>query len=286
MAEIKLKEVRHLITYDCPLRCLHCYMSAGEHADVKPLQFTQEQADRFYGFFRPAVVSATGGEPLLQYDLVKILARATQKSGGALELVTNGLLLNKERVDELNGLNEKLFYQISIDGPKNYHDYLRQKVGAYNSAMRAIDLCSASGRLTKVRMTVTPQNEDKIAEVLKELDNLGRDNIKLVMRPIITAGRARVNGIRFGENFSGEVKYGGIAKHVGIETTDNLGKCGCGVDTIAIDPKGDIYPCCYMVFTPRFLMGNMLDGFESIGQQQEFANYEGTCYARHMGIKT
>ena len=284
--KIKLKEARHLLTYDCPLACLHCYMSAGEHSEVKPLKFSQEQADKFYGFFKPEVVSATGGEPLMQYDLVKILARATEKYNGALELVTNGLLLNADKVKELNSLNKNLFYQISLDGTREYHDKLRQRKGAYDSAINAIDLASSSGRLTKVRMTVTPENQSQIEEVAKFLDSYKRDNIRLVMRPIIASGRAKVNNLGFGPEFSGKLdSFDYNLNHVKIETTDNLGKCGCGIDTIALDPKGDIYPCCYMVFTPKFKIGNLLDDFENLRQHEEFVNFKGTCYARHSGMQ-
>lgn len=280
---MELKEIRHLITYDCILRCLHCYMSAGEHEGVEAMQFSQEEADNFYGFFKPKVVSATGGEPLRELELVRKLARSTAKYGGSLELVTNGLLLTEEIVKELNDLNEKTFYQISLDGTKEYHDFLRNRKGAYEGAKRAIGLASNSGRLTKVRMTVTEGNFGQVPEIINELDGYQKGNISLVMRPVIYSGRAKKNELMFGKKSYKDLdEFAKKAKFVKVETTDNLSKCGCGMDTIAIDPRGDIYPCCYMVFNPNYKMGNMIDNFKSLNEHSEFAKFGGICYARSL----
>jgi sulfatase maturation enzyme AslB (radical SAM superfamily) len=260
-------------------------MSAGEHTEIKSFKFTQEQADKFYGLFQPEVVSATGGEPLLEYGLVKILAKSTAKYGGALELVTNGLLLAQDKIEELNSLNDKLFYQISLDGTSTYHNDLRQNANAYSAAIKAIELCAKTNRLVKVRMTVTPQNQEQVLGVIKTLEDYKSSNINLVMRPVISSGRAKTNGLSFGEDFNGLPSYTGLTDFIKVETTDNNGKCGCGFNTIAIDPLGEIFPCCYMVFKPEYKMGNFLDNFENLSQNQEFAKFSGTCYARHMMLK-
>ena len=258
-------------------------MSAGEHSQVITKEFSEEEADRFYNFFKPDVVSATGGEPLLNQKLVKALAKSTAKYGGALELVTNGLLLTKELVEELNALNKNTFYQISLDGSKEYHDHLRGKDGAYDGAMKAIDLCSASGRLTKVRMTVTAQNFEQVPIMIRNLDKFKRNNIILVMRPVVVSGRAIKNKLQFGNiPFSDLDKFKDLPQNIQIETTDNIGKCGCGIDTIAIDPKGDIYPCCYLVFNPKYKMGDMFNDFKNLQEHKEFVNFGGSCYARHI----
>ena len=280
---ITLKEVRHLLTYDCELRCQHCYMSAGEHEEVTPVNFTQDQSDTFYDFFKPDIVSATGGEPLLEIDLVKKLARSTSRYGGSLELVTNGLLLSEDIVKELNNLNDRTFYQISLDGNKEFHDSLRNLSGAYEEAIKAIDLASASGRPTKVRLTVTSENYEQIPEVIERLDEYQRENIHLVMRPIIISGRAKDNHLNFGNiNFSDLDKLAENTRFIHVETTDNQGKCGCGIDTIAINPIGEIYPCCYMVFTPEYKMGNMFDNYEGLKEHPSFVNFGGDCYARSL----
>lgn len=63
--KIILNEVRHLVTNNCNLFCKHCYNRAGENNAVKARKYTQEELDKFYHYYKPEVVSATGGEPLL-----------------------------------------------------------------------------------------------------------------------------------------------------------------------------------------------------------------------------
>lgn len=272
-----VNEVRHMLTYDCNLRCLHCYVSAGEHSNIKAIEFTQGQADDFYGFFKPESVSATGGEPLLYFNLVKILAKSTAKYGGSLELVTNGLLLTREILTELNDLNSDMFYQISLDGIEEFHDYLRQKRGAYrNGAIKAINLCSKSGKLTKARMTITTENYDQIPEVIKILDEFERTNIQLIMRSALDVGRANKNKLSFGNDLISKLKsFRRLARFIKISVTDRCGYC---LDSISVDPLGDIYPCSYFVFNPEYKMGHMSDPV-GLQLQPDFVNYTGKCFA-------
>ena len=272
-----VREIRHLITYNCNLKCLHCYLSAGEHSDIKTNQFSQKEANKFYDYFKPETISVTGGEPLLYPRLVKILARSTAKYNGKLELVTNGLLLTPKLLNELNDLNPNISYQISLDGNEKFHDYLRQKKGAYKGgAIKAIDLCSASRKLVKARMTVTPKNYNQIQTVINRLDKFERKNIKLIMRAALDKGRAHKNNLSFGNDFVKELeKFKKKSKFIDISITERCGYC---LDSISVDPSGEIYPCCYFVFNPEYKMGNMFNP-QKLERHPDFLNYTGKCFA-------
>lgn len=273
---LDVKEVRHILTYDCILRCKHCYLSAGEHPEIKTTKFTQKEADDFYGFFKPESVSATGGEPLLEYESVKILAKATAKYGGALELVTNGWLLTEDFVKELYKINPKIFFQISLDGNEKFHDAFRQKIGAYKHAIKAIDLTSGLGKFTKARMTVTRENINQIPEIIKLLDSFGRDNISLVMRTALSAGRARDNRLGLGSDMIKKLqKFSSLAKIIKVSVTERCGYC---LDSITVDPAGNVFPCCYFVFTDEYNMGKMSNP-EALKTNKNFMNYKGKCFA-------
>ncbi|OGC31898.1 hypothetical protein A2232_06600 [candidate division WOR-1 bacterium RIFOXYA2_FULL_46_56] len=279
----KLQEVPHMVTYACPLKCDHCYLSAGERKT--PIRrFTQDQADAFYDTYRPTVVSATGGDSLVEPELVRILARSTEKFGGALELVTSGMLLKNDFVRELTDINRGAFFQVSLDGLKDYHNGLRRDVNAFDAAMNAIDLCSATGRTTKVRMTVTADNVGQIPEIISQLDRFSRSNIRLLMRPVINAGRASRNSIGFVDT-SSLSGFGGLPQHIWLETVNSVGPCGNCIDTVAIDPQGDIYDCVYFTFNPEYKIGSMYTTFNGLKRHRQFAEYMGRCYAReHYGV--
>ena len=70
----KLDEVRHIITMQCNLECLHCYLKAGGKDNLHKNKIISEDIlDNFYLKYQPNVVSATGGEPLMNIEMVYLL---------------------------------------------------------------------------------------------------------------------------------------------------------------------------------------------------------------------
>lgn len=277
----KLDEVRHIITMQCNLECLHCYLVAGgEHNCHKNKIIAEDILDNFYLKYQPSVVSATGGEPLLNTEMVYLLGKVINKYGGALEVVTNGTLITEEFVKNILSINNKTFFQISLDGLEDYHNYLRNKDFAYERAMRGINILSKYNVRIKVRFTATDDNLKDLPELIKLLESMNNPHIELVIRPVVYTGRAQDNDLRFTHNYQELDNF--RSDKIKISTTDNEGKCGCGVDTVAIDDKGDIYPCNYTVGNKRYYMGNLEKSDYDLEENEEFKNFTGKCYARHL----
>jgi len=281
----KLNEVRHLITYGCNLRCKHCYLDAGAKKDrERPAkELTQKELDGFYLRYKPKIVSATGGEPLLRLDLVKKITKSVAKYGGALELVTNGFLLKEDTLDALLKINPHTFVQVSLDGTDKTHDKMRSDPGAYKKAMAAIGMAIYKKIPVKVRLTATDDNIRQIPELIKKLDAFGKKNITLVVRPVLPVGRAKENDLKMNIDYRKLDMFKKIANYIKVETTDTKGKCGCGINTVAIDPLGDIYPCTYFVFDNSRKIGNIAQR-DPLREQMEFKKFKGMCFAR--GIKS
>ena len=95
----------------CNLSCTYC----NEFDKVSPPVDTDEMLRRIdhLGRLRTAMVGISGGEPLTHPDLDLIIARI-RKHGAIAGMITNGYLLNVERIERLNaaGLDHM---QISID---------------------------------------------------------------------------------------------------------------------------------------------------------------------------
>ena len=83
-------------------------------------------------------VCITGGEPLLRKDL-ELAGKAIQEHGFNWGIVTNGLLMTKERFYSLMnaGMSSISF---SIDGFENEHNYLRQSPLSYQKVCQAIEM--------------------------------------------------------------------------------------------------------------------------------------------------
>ena len=282
MEEIrKLEEVRHIITMHCNLECLHCYLKGGGEKNNREILTIQEDIlDRFYLKYKPDVVSATGGEPLINKHMVELIGKVINKYGGALEVVTNGMLITEDFVERLQKINPNTFYQISLDGLEEYHNYLRNNGNAFKKAMEGIKIISKHNIRLKVRFTATDDNYKDLEGLIKLLEGFNNPNIELVIRPVVVIGRAKDNGLIFTQDF--KVLNNLKSDKIKISTTDNSGKCGCGVNTVAIDSKGEIYPCNYTIGDENYLMGSLYDENVELFEQDDFKKYKGNCYARTL----
>jgi MoaA/NifB/PqqE/SkfB family radical SAM enzyme len=95
----------------CNLACTYC----NEFDDVSKPVSTEEMFRRIdrLGAMGTAIVTISGGEPLLHPDLDAIIARI-RSNGMIAGLITNGYLLVTERIERLNRAGLE-YLQISID---------------------------------------------------------------------------------------------------------------------------------------------------------------------------
>jgi MoaA/NifB/PqqE/SkfB family radical SAM enzyme len=95
----------------CNLACTYC----NEFDDFSQPVPTQEMFHRIdrLGAMGTAIITISGGEPLLHPDLDAIIARI-RKNGIIAGLITNGYLLVAERIERLNRAGLE-YLQISID---------------------------------------------------------------------------------------------------------------------------------------------------------------------------
>lgn len=138
------------LTEQCNLRCSYCCYSgiyknnrihsskSMTESDIPPiLQFIDRHAAKF-----PIIISFYGGEPLLQYDLLKkIILLSENQWGKQVEFYvgTNATLLTFERIDWL--VKHKVLIAISVDGAKRMHDRYRkdrQGKGSFDQLILAL----------------------------------------------------------------------------------------------------------------------------------------------------
>jgi len=102
----------HIIpTRRCNLACTYC----NEFDDVSKPVATNEMFRRIdrLGAMGTAIITISGGEPLLHPDLDQIIQRI-RKNGIIAGLITNGYLLTADRIERLNRAGLE-YLQISID---------------------------------------------------------------------------------------------------------------------------------------------------------------------------
>jgi radical SAM protein with 4Fe4S-binding SPASM domain len=174
------------LTLTCNLRCLHCGSSAGS---PRKNELTTREALNICDQFPDLLVQEvdfTGGEPLLRSDWKK-LAERLAKHGINVSILTHGLDLNREKIQEMKKIDISCI-GISIDGLEPNHDYIRGKIGAFKKSLQTINLLNQADLKCNVITTVSSQNVSDLSELLCTLLS---NNVNFWrLQPLIPIGRA------------------------------------------------------------------------------------------------
>ena len=185
-----LRRVHWSLTGHCNYRCRHCYMSAPHAALPHP---TTEQclaiADQIAdcGVMH---VSLTGGEPLIRKDFFQIVDRILERGMRIDTIMTNGALVNEAFLDELDARGCHPELNMSFDGPKPWHDWLRGVDGAHESVRRAFALCHERGFVTGAELVLHKGNINTLRESVNMLGELGVCSLKINRLNCIGEGEA------------------------------------------------------------------------------------------------
>ena len=129
------------VTQRCNARCAHCFY--WKELEAKAQELSLDDLEKLAASLRhPISLSITGGEPSLRKDLFEI-AEAFHTVNGCREvaLATNGILTDRivetcERILAELDL-ESLGVQVSLDGPEDTHNAIRQ-VPAFGPAVETV----------------------------------------------------------------------------------------------------------------------------------------------------
>ncbi|MEK9149871.1 MAG: radical SAM protein, partial [Candidatus Desantisbacteria bacterium] len=304
-------------TYECNLRCRHCYRDAGEK---RAGELSKEEGFLLLEEIARAgfkIVIFSGGEPLLRKDIYELIAHAKSLRLRPV-LGTNGTLLTEDVAGKLKASGtEKI--GISLDSPDpSCHDEFRQKKGAYQSAIAGIENCKGAGLEFQIHTTLMDFNEGDLERITDLAVNLGASAHHIFF--VVPVGRAE--GVRIEkrevrseksedrtqniepkeaeryENILHRIlakqkeveielkpvcapQFVRIAKEMGLETRFQRG-CLAGISYCCILPEGDVYPCPYLPVK----CGNIREkGFFEIWKTSEVfkrmrdGDYSGKCGA-------
>ncbi|MEW2352480.1 pyrroloquinoline quinone biosynthesis protein PqqE [Spirillospora sp. NPDC029432] len=166
------------VTHACPLHCPYC---------SNPLQLVRTSAElntaewaRVFGEAADlGVVQAhiSGGEPLLRRDLTDIIA-AAHRAGIYTQLVTSGLGLTPERLDELAaaGLNS---VQISLQDARRPGSDLIAGRESYTAKQQAARVIRAAGLPFGLNVVLHRRNLDNLQQIIEVGAHWGADRIEL-----------------------------------------------------------------------------------------------------------
>lgn len=188
----KAPELRLLafeVTRSCNLSCVHCRASsqAGPYADELTTQEAKELLNEITKVGQPIVI-LTGGEPLLREDIFEI-ARYGTELGLRMVLATNGTLLDKDTAERIKDSGIKRV-SISLDGNDSLsHDSFRNVNGAYEQAIRGIEVLKKVGIEFQINTTIVGSNKALLPKINQKAMELGAVAHHIFM--LVPVGRGR-----------------------------------------------------------------------------------------------
>ena len=136
----------HQLFWECTLRCnLHCLHCGSDcKADTQRVDMPARDFLKVIDSITPHVdphklmIVFSGGEPLVRQDLAEV-GKEVWKRGYPWGMVSNGMLLSEERLNELvdSGLRS---ISISLDGLQEDHNWLRGHEESFERALKAVQL--------------------------------------------------------------------------------------------------------------------------------------------------
>lgn len=177
----------------CNLACRHCWITPhfvdgkpdpGDVINVEALRAAVQEA-------KPLGLSSaklTGGEPLLHPRFVKVVDLLSEE-GLSLNMETNGTLLSAELARYLKNETNVTFISVSIDGADaQTHDAFRNVAGAFDAALRGLDLLVDAGYSNaQVIMCAHQGNRHQIEDVVRLAAAHGAGSVKI--NPVTNSGR-------------------------------------------------------------------------------------------------
>ena len=256
-----------IVTEDCNLRCDYCWVPKN------PRCMTLETAKRAIDFLledspgtESVEVTLFGGEPLLEFDLVKqVITYGADKARVqgrriAWALTTNGTLITQEMLEF--GRQHRLNYLLSIDGGRECHNVHRRFAdgrGSFDEVVSRLPIVKRVQGWLGTRMTVTPATVRRLGKSVAVLTELGVN--QFIVGDDVENRWTRDDIAAFQDQWVaiGELYYRLRSAGHPIRVTsfeplerdkrDNTHRWGCeaGRDKIAVTPSGDFYPCARFI---------------------------------------
>ena len=254
--ERKTKTVTITLTQSCNLSCKYCY---EEHKQSRSMDF-----DCAYGIiskelsttddYELVVLDFFGGEPFLQFDLIKRLVASVRakewENDYFFSVSTNGTLVHGEIQSWLVKHSDCFYCTLSYDGTKEM-----QNTNRSNSAeIIDLDFFLKQYGDEDIKMTISPETLPDLAEGVMHLHRKGFD---------VSCNLAY--GMDWADKSLEEILERELSKlidfyienpkitpcsmlNMGFDTVA-FGKektfrfCGCGIEMVSYDVDGKAYPC-------------------------------------------
>lgn len=261
------------LTHDCNLSCEYCYQThdTGNRMSFETAKncidwiFSNIPSD-----MEGVEIGLIGGEPLLEFELIKAIIKYTQEKYSAESFIfsaaTNGTLLTEEMKTWLTSNKDIFVLGLSLDGLPETHN--RNRCNSYSDI--DIDFFIRTYPDAGVKMTLTEYSLEHLAENIKYIHSLGFKNVGGVnlfegdfdwsddkyIRILIPQLEALVAYYVENDTLIPDQMMNRMLEACEINKGKAKKWCGIGTGAIFFDVDGKMYPCPFvtpMTFDPVIL---------------------------------
>lgn len=286
------------ITNACNLRCAYCFVhksneimdeATGKAAVSAVFASAQRHA------FHAVKLKYAGGEPTLQFDLLRLLhahaQRLSQDQALPLEevVISNGVALTAKILDFMRDAN--MILSISLDGlDAATHDSQRAFAngrGSVDHVIRGIDRALSHGVKPHLSMTVTRHNVDALPDVVRfalerqlffNLNFYQEHEPGLSHKELQPENQQLIAGLRRALAII-EADLPSYNVFTALLDRTNLAgphaqACGVGKNYLVIDHRGSVARCQMEIDRPvtHISAGDVLQTIRLFDRQDQFAN--------------
>lgn len=279
-----------LTTTECNARCYYCF----EHG-IAPVIMTMETADAVVNFckekYKDKTIAITwfGGEPLLNYNIIKYITTQLIDAGYELEthITTNGSLVSDEMLDYFSSNYKKVSFQITLDDVGVGYAKIKKYVDiplehAFHRVMENVKKIINKGIKLLIRVNFASSQIEKAKDIYKQiidlLDGCDLSNVNIYMAPLsLKCEKENISNFQgdFEHPFLQMVKLQreeGFALQeihstgeVSLLSSFNLSPtpiaCGMNMKSrIVVNSDGKLYKCHRLVGKEEYCVGDVFSG--------------------------
>ena len=293
--EITLMEL--IVTENCNLNCHYCFIK-GKREKKMSLDIAKTAINfllLYSGTAKDLNVTIFGGEPLLEIETVEniidycnILEKELPSKKISFSVTTNGTLITEEILTKING---RFLLLLSIDGNEEAHNLFRvdkKGEGSFGMVFSKISLLKRYQGWVGARMTIHPET---VSSLFKNVEFLYDNGVNQFILGTCYGPKWDERALR---NYERELLKVSIfytqksqnknpIRITFFEKSENKNDCldgiwGCraGRNSVAVDQKGDIYPCSKFIGLEsfgcdEFRLGNIFDGITNFQLREELS---------------
>lgn len=275
----ELNSLYFYLTWNCNLRCVHCWVDAGTHNYIG-IKFEEIQE-----FLKQAIkkglkhIRFTGGEPTIMWDTLSKIIEYTKDRDIVYDMETNLTLVDRAKLEFLQKYGVSL--SVSVNGiTAEEHDAFSGCAGAFDKTIAALKLMKDIGYIPNEIITcVSKEIIPRLPERIEFFKSLGVNKVKInIIQNIGRAEKLKKEDKLLGAKEQLELtqyikelqKKTDIFIYLDVpqclqcfETFEKAGFSSCGIyNMLCVLPDKRISMCGHGSFEEELVLGDIQEGID------------------------